>query len=99
MHSWFKSGLIHNNNQIINLMEKEIVVDEKYQTSKLFDKMKIGDIYKVPYDKSRHVGIKSEAARRNRDARLTNKLKSNIDLMFRVSETVNPGYTSIIRLK
>lgn len=61
--------------------------------------MKIGDIYKVPYDKSRHVGIKSEAARRNRDARLTNKLKSNIDLMFRVSETVNPGYTSIIRLK
>lgn len=80
-------------------MEKEIVVDESYQTSKLFDKMKVGDIYKVPYNKSRHVGIKAEAVRRNRDARLTNKLKSNIDLMFRVSETANPGYTSIIRLK
>lgn len=33
--------------------------------AKLFDKMKVGDIYKVPYNKSRHVGIKSEAARRN----------------------------------
>lgn len=42
-------------------MEKEIVVDESYQTSKLFDKMKVGDIYKVPYNKSRHVGIKSES--------------------------------------
>ena len=80
-------------------MEKEIVVDEKYQTRKLFDEINVGDIYKVPYDKSRHVGIRSEAARRNLDARLTNKLKSNIDLMFRVSETANPGYTSIIRLK
>ena len=80
-------------------MEKEIVVDESYQARKLFDKMRVGDIYKVPYDKSRHTGIKSEAARRNRDARLTKKLKSNIDLMFRVSETANPGYTSIIRLK
>ena len=80
-------------------MEKEIVVDESYQTRKLFDKMRVGDIYKVPYDKSRHTGIKSEAARRNRDARLTKKLKSNIGLMFRVSETANPGYTSIIRLK
>ena len=80
-------------------MEKEIVVDESYQTRKLFDKMRVGDIYKVHYDKSRHTGIKSEAARRNRDARLTKKLKSNIDLMFRVSETANPGYTSIIRLK
>ena len=54
-------------------MEKEIVVDESYQTRKLFDKMRVGDIYKVPYDKSRHTGIKSEAALRNRDARLTKK--------------------------
>lgn len=80
-------------------MEKEIVIDENYQTTKLFDMMKVGDIYKVPFEKSRHNGIKSEAVRRNREARLVNKLKSNIDLMFRVSETVNPGYTSIIRLK
>ena len=29
-------------------MEKEIIVDESYQTSKLFDKMKVGDIIKSP---------------------------------------------------
>lgn len=29
-------------------MEKEIVIDENYQTTKLFDMMKVGDIYKVP---------------------------------------------------
>lgn len=80
-------------------MEKEIVVDEKYQTTKLFDMMKVGIIYKVPFEESRHNGIKSEAVRRNREARLVNKLKANIDLMFRVSRTAYPGYTSIIRLK
>lgn len=47
-------------------MEKEIVIDESYQTTKLFDKIRVGDIFKVPFDKSRHAGIKSEAARRNR---------------------------------
>lgn len=80
-------------------MEKEIVIDEGYKTVNLFDSMRVGDIYKVPFDKSRHSGIKSEAARRNRDARLKKKLKSKIDLMFRVSEMENPGFTSIIRLK
>lgn len=80
-------------------MEKEIIVDEKYRTTKLFDMMKVGDIYKVPFDKSRHTGIKSEAVRRNREARLVNKLKANMDLMFRVSKTEHPGYISIIRLK
>lgn len=82
-----------------NIMEKEIIVDEKYRTTKLFDMMKVGDIYKVPFDESRHTGIKSEAVRRNREARLVNKLKANMDLMFRVSKTEHPGYTSIIRLK
>lgn len=56
-------------------MVKEIVIDESYQTTKVFDAMKVGDIYNIPYDESRHIGIKSEAARRNREARLTNKLK------------------------
>ena len=51
-------------------MVKEITVDENYQTVRLFDAMKKGDIYKVPYDKKRHNGIKLEASRRNRDLRL-----------------------------
>lgn len=80
-------------------MVKEIVIDDSYQTTKVFDAMKVGDIYNIPYDKSRHIGIKSEAARRNREARLTNKLKAKIDLMFRVSKTEYTGYTSVIRLK
>ena len=47
-------------------MEKEIIIDENYKTTSLFDRMKVGDIYKVPYDPSRHNGIKSEASRRNK---------------------------------
>lgn len=80
-------------------MIKEIVIDESYKTVNLFDSIKVGDIYKIPYDKSRHSGIKTEAARRNRDARLEKKLKSKMDLMYRVSETEYPGFTSVIRLK
>ena len=33
-------------------MVREITVDENYQTVRLFDEMKKGDIYKVPYDKA-----------------------------------------------
>lgn len=80
-------------------MIKEITIDENYRTSELFGKMKVGDIYKVPYDKSRHTGIKTEASRRNREARLTGELKSKIDLKYRVSEMEYPGFTTIIRLK
>lgn len=75
------------------------MIDESYRTATLFDSMKKGDIYMVPYDKSRHSGIKTEAARRNREGRLTGTLKSKIDLMFRVSEAEHPGYTTVIRLK
>lgn len=35
-------------------MVREITVDENYRTVRLFDEMKKGDIYKVPYDKKRH---------------------------------------------
>ena len=31
-------------------MVKEIVIDESYQTTKVFDAMKVGDIYNIPYD-------------------------------------------------
>lgn len=87
--------------QIYNLkfMIKEIVIDESYKTVDLFDSIKVGDIYKVPYDDSRHRGIKMEAARRNRDARLEKRLKAKMDLMYRVSKIEYPGFTSVIRLK
>ena len=80
-------------------MEKEITIDENYQTTRLFDNIKVGDIFKVPFDKSRHTGIKSEAARRNKEARLTKELKGRMDIKYRISETEYPGFTSIIRLK
>ena len=80
-------------------MIKEIVIDENYRTAPLFDEMKKGDIYKVPYEKSRSNGIRVEASRRNREARLIGELKSNMDLKFRVSELENPGFTTIFRIK
>lgn len=80
-------------------MEKEIVIDKSYQTTKLFDSMKVGDILKIPFDKRRHSGIKTEAARRNRDARLTKELKGRLDIRYRVSEIEHPGFTSIMRVK
>lgn len=39
-------------------MIKEIKVDENYQTTKLFDSIKVGDIYRIPFEDSRHTGIK-----------------------------------------
>lgn len=80
-------------------MIREITVDESYQTVRLFDTMKQGDIYKVPYDKKRHSGIKLEASRRNRDLRLTGVLKNKMDVKYRVSATEYPGYTAIMCIK
>lgn len=80
-------------------MEKVIEVKDGFTITGMFDRMQIGDIYKIPYNKSRHSGIKSEAARRNRDARLIKELQNRMDLRFRVSEVEYPGYTSVIRLK
>lgn len=80
-------------------MIKEIVIDENYSHVGLFDSMKKGDIYKVPYEKNRCSGIRAEAVRRNRDGRLLGNLKSAMDLKFRVSSKEFPGYISIIRLK
>ena len=84
-------------------MVREITVDENYQTVRLFDglfdAMKKGDIYKVPYDKKRHNGIKLEASRRNRDLRLLGILKNKMDAKYRVSATEYPGFSAIICLK
>ena len=80
-------------------MIREIAVDENYQTVRLFDSIEKGDIYKVPYDKKRHNGIKLEASRRNRDLRLMGKLQNKMDVKYRVSAAVYPGYTSIMCIK
>lgn len=82
-----------------NNMIKEIEINESYQTVRLFDAMKKGDVYKVPYDKKRHSGIKLEASRRNRDLRLIGILKNKMDVKYRVSATEYPGYTSIMCIK
>lgn len=80
-------------------MIREITIDENYKTVRLFDEMKKGDIYKVPYDKKRHLGIKLEAARKNKEARLLGIIKSKLEIRYRVSSTEYPGYTAIICLK
>ena len=80
-------------------MVREIIVDENYQTVSLFNAMKKGDIYKVPYNKKRHNGIRQEAVRRNHDLRLTGVLKSKMDVKYRVSATEYPGFSAIICLK
>ena len=80
-------------------MEKEIIPDDTYTIVGMFDKMQVGDLCKVPYETSRYNGIKTEAARRNRDARLTGELRGELDIKFRVSRVKHPGYTSVIRLK
>ena len=80
-------------------MIKEIVIDENYTSVGLFGQMKPGDIFKVPFDSSRHCAILSEASRQNRYARIRGELKSKIDMKFRVSSRENPGFTTIIRLK
>ena len=80
-------------------MIKEIVIDKNYTSTGLFRQMKPGDIFKVPFEPSRHCTLQSEASRQNRYARLTGELQSKLDLKFRVSETEYPGFTTIIRLK
>lgn len=80
-------------------MEKVIDITKEYTTTGLFDQMKVGDLFKVPYSKSRHSGIKTEAARRNKEARLTKELRNKQDIKFRVSHAEYPGYTSIFRVK
>lgn len=80
-------------------MVKEIVIDENYTSVGLFGQMKPGDIFKVPYEPSRHCTIQSESSRQNRYARIRGELKSKLDLKFRVSKTENPCFTTIIRLK
>lgn len=49
-------------------MEKIIEITEDYTTTGVFDRMEVGDVVKIPYEKSRHNGVRTEASRRNRYA-------------------------------
>lgn len=80
-------------------MEKVIEFTDEVKTVELFNQMKVGVIYRTPFAENRFNGIKSEASRRNKEARIAGKLKSQMDLMYRIS-TIHPrGYISIIKLK
>lgn len=80
-------------------MIKEVLINDDYRVVDIFDNMKVGDIYKVPYDESRYNSIRLEAVRRNKYARLEKKLKSRMDIMYRVSKIEYPGFIAVIRLK
>lgn len=80
-------------------MEKVIKVNEGFTITGMFDEMKKGDFFMVEFDQKRHTGIKMEAYRRNDKARYMKKVKYKKDLVFRVSKTEKPGFTSIIKVK
>lgn len=80
-------------------MIREIRINEPYQPVRIFDSMRAGDIVKVPYEKGRYDGLRTEASRRNKYARLEKKLKNKMDIMFRVSIVLYPGYITIMRVK
>ena len=60
-------------------MIKEIVIDENYTHVGLFDSMKKGDVYKVPFEKKRYNGIRAESSRNNK-GRLLGELKTAMDV-------------------
>jgi hypothetical protein len=80
-------------------MIREIKIGEAYQTVRVFDSMRSGDIVKVPYEKGRYDVMRTEASQRNKYARLEGKLKNKMDIMFRVSIVQYPGYITIMRVK
>ena len=69
-------------------MEKVIKVNEGFTITGMLE-----------FDQKRHTGIKMEAYRRNEKARYMKKVKYKKDLVFRVSKTEKPGFTSIIKVK
>lgn len=77
----------------------EIKIDENYRCVKLFESIKKGEVYLIPFEQSRHNGIKTEAVRQNREARLKKELKGKMDIKYRVSYVEYPGYTALIRIK
>lgn len=42
-------------------MIKEVLINDDYRVVDIFDNIKVGDIYKVPYDESRYNSIRLKA--------------------------------------
>ena len=74
-------------------------IDENYQTVRVFDEIKKGDISLVPFNEKRHSGIRAESRRRNKDLRLVGFLKHKRDAKYRVSKTDYPGYSAVYCIK
>lgn len=80
-------------------MEKVIKFKDGYTIERMFEDMGIGDIVKVPYEKSKHSAIKAEQARQHKYAKNRGVKITSLDPMFRVSGRENKGFTTVIRIK
>lgn len=74
-------------------------IDENYKTVKVFDEIEKGDVALIPFDKKRHLGLRLEACRRNKDLRLIGVLKSKMDVRYRVSYKEYPGFSAVFCIK
>lgn len=83
-------------------MITEVKIDEKYSTVGVFDMLEAGnpgDVAKVPYEESRHTGIKQESQRRNMKARLLGEIGEGREcLKYKVYAAGNDDTTMIFRL-
>ena len=83
-------------------MITEVKIDENYSTVGVFDMLEAGspgDVAKVPFDESRHTGIKMESQRRNMKARLLGEIGEGREcLKFKVYSAGNDRMTMIFRL-
>ena len=83
-------------------MITEVKIDENYSTVGVFDMLEAGnpgDVMKVPYEESRHTGIKMESQRRNMKARLLGEIGEGREcLKFKVYSAGNDRMTMIFRL-
>lgn len=83
-------------------MITEVKIDENYSTVGVFDMLEAGspgDVAKVPFDESRHTGIRQESHRRNMKARLLGEIGEGREcLKFKVYAAGNDRMTMIFRL-
>lgn len=78
---------------------KKKTVSDSLTIKELFDSIPVGWTWCVSYDSRKTASMRTEAARRNREARLTGELKTKLDIKYRVSASSYPGQTALIRLK
>lgn len=85
--------------KLLKQIDMEKIVEKEITIEKMFESMKAGDIYKVPYEKSRHNAIRAECSRQHRYARERGVKVTSLTPVFRVSARENKGYTTIIKLR